>query len=124
MPRTTCKIVDTDGTEYWFMWSTVVDAPVWVGMTLEDFKKEYLYQYGQMAKDDMDKAIELANQKGCGFRGTEHTLDWLIKDNRAGYGETELTKEEIIEWYCRKKENPPKGVGKERAYEDENQIVV
>ncbi len=107
MPSTTCYLKDTDGTEYWFLWSTIVDAPTTFGMTEKEYEQDYLYQFGQRSKLDLEQAMVRARQKGCGFFGTTSLDDLMNGRNHAGKGGQRLTKEEIIEWYLRKKEDPP-----------------
>ena len=109
MPRLICKIQDGDKAFY-LEWSTVVDAPVTVGMSLEEYKEYYKDEYGQFSEEaavfqDRMKRVE---EKGTSSRDNTTTLD-LIKGNRAGKRESCLNKEQIIEWYCHRREECDQG---------------
>lgn len=53
MPRYICKLQDGD-TAYYMEWSTVVDAPVTFGMTLEEFMEHYREEYGKRGLMEME----------------------------------------------------------------------
>lgn len=95
MPRYIIKL-----NEQYLEWSTIVDAPVTRGMTLEDFKIYYLKSYGELALSELKKRLERVESKGTSSQIYE-SLDALIEGNRAGEDESELTKQEIIDKYCR-----------------------
>ena len=105
MGRCICYVKDTDDTEYYFLWSTVVDAPVTFGMNLEGFQEFMRYEYGNRGMEDLQQSLERARERGtswvCG-----PTFDEMIKFNRAGENESTLSREQLIEWYCRRGENP------------------
>ena len=79
-------------------WSTIVDAPVTELMTLEEFETHYRYQYGQEGMDGLPRRMKRVEDRGNSFFGGM-TNDDIIRHNRAGEGETKLTREEIIEQY-------------------------
>lgn len=117
MGRAICKFTDTEGKDYYLMWSTIVDAPVTYGMSKEEMLVWYKEEYGNHGIESLTeydwKRVE---ENGTMYYGRV-TLDEIISNNRAGKDETCLTKEQILEWYCIKQEDPPRG--QERHYEDE-----
>lgn len=106
MPRMICKLTDPKTkTDYYFEWSTVVDAPVTFGQSLEDFKEYYRNEYGQSSVRDFEDRMKRVEAKGTSSQIYDN-VDELISGNRAGDDETELTKEEILEQYCINQNNP------------------
>lgn len=93
MPEFVVKLLDGDKS-YYLSWSTVVDAPVTSGMSLEDFRDWY--------GDDAELDERLARVEAKGTSANHYkSADELIAFNRAGLDETRLTKEQIIDHYCR-----------------------
>ena len=90
MPR---YVVHHEG--IFFEWSTIVDAPVSYGMTQEEYEKYYLYKYGSSAMEDFPARLERAVQNGTSCH-RKMSFDELIKGNRAGPNETEISKDEIL----------------------------
>lgn len=85
-------------------WSTVVDAPVTYGMTLEEFEDYYRQQYGEQGMRGLPDRLARVETKGSSAHPTawdDGSLESLIACNRAGPDETELTLEEIAAAYCR-----------------------
>ena len=78
------------GPDQYMIWSTVVDAPVTMMMSLEELLEE-------QGTDGIQARLERCDQNGCS--SLRHSLDRILICNRAGDGETELTKAEIIEKY-------------------------
>lgn len=107
MPRYLIKLIDEkdNNKSYYLEWSTIVDAPVTFGMSLEDFAKYYQEEYGRHGMLDFEQRVRRLEEKGTTCPHDKN-VDETISGNRAGKNETELTKEEIIDWYCRKKEEP------------------
>lgn len=101
MPKYIIKLHD-DKTEedYYMEWSTVVDAPVTRGTDKEDFMEYYLSRYGTSSREDLESRMERVEQKGTSAYD-DSDVDETIKYNRAGVDESVLTKEQIIEKYCR-----------------------
>lgn len=99
MPRFTVKIKDK-----YFHWSTIVDAPITDGMTLDEFRKWYIKEYGRNGykKEMFDMMIEklekysAVNGSGCVIA---ETIEEAIDENRAGKNEKYLTAEQIYEQY-------------------------
>ena len=93
-------IVNLD--QYYLEWSTIVDAPVTWGMSLSAFMDYYQKQYGVAAMDKLDARLARVSKKGNSATSRHFSIGY----NRAGPNETQLTKDEIIEWYCIKRKNP------------------
>ena len=77
-------------------WSTIVDAPVTNGMTLDEFREYYREWYGRAALPGLDERLARVEQTGTSNRDGE-TPEQLIACNRAGPNETELTLDQIVE---------------------------
>lgn len=113
MPRFICKVQDGDNA-YYLEWSTVVDAPVTTGMSLDEFKAYYRDEYGRHSfesplSDGFEERMKRVEEKGVSARDYK-SFDDLIGCNRAGKDETCLSKEQIIEWYCRRAEECSQGL--------------
>ena len=85
--------------DYYLEWSTVVDAPVTYGMTLDEFKGYYEWEYGQQGMYTLPGRLERVEEKGTSCYD-DSDVDATIIGNRAGPDETELTKDEIYRAYC------------------------
>lgn len=79
-------------------WSTVVDAPVTYGVTLERFKTYYRERYGTEGIKELPERLERVERTGTS--DLIGTLAGLLACNRAGDKEQELTLEQIVERYC------------------------
>lgn len=94
MPRFIVKLHD-----YYFEYSTIVDAPVTHGMTLDEFESYYHSRYGDEGFGQLKGRMDRVNKKGTSafdYASAEDTLEC----NRAGlHGET-LTVDEIYKAYC------------------------
>jgi hypothetical protein len=100
MPRYIIRL-DDGGTAYYLEWSTIVDAPVTCGMTLDKFTTWYGEEYGRVGLEELPPRLERVNQTGVSRAWRGSTVDNLISHNRAGAGETCLTREQIIDHYIR-----------------------
>jgi hypothetical protein len=102
MPRFTVKIKDR-----YFHWSTVVDAPITDGLTLEEFRRWYIKEYGRNGyeKEMFDRMIQRLEKypavNGSGIVIAE-TLREALRGNRAGKNENHLTSKQIYEQYRKK----------------------
>lgn len=88
------------GRDYYLIWSTIVDAPITFGMSLQAFKGYYARQYGQM--EDLKGRLQRVKSKGTsaiGYKNIKH----LIRMNRAGEKEKHLTYDQIVSKYCEEK---------------------
>lgn len=79
-------------------WSTVVDAPVTDGMTLEELKASTFQRKGEHGLKVLAERLERVEETGISAHYYKD-VDELITHNRAGEGETCLTKEQIIAFY-------------------------
>lgn len=106
MPRYIIRL--TEGGRAWYLeWSTVVDAPVTFGMPLDEFRRYYRETYGTEGMRGLPDRLERAKRTGSSSMvGGYMTADDAITPNRAGPHETELSKAEIIDWYCKKRKDP------------------
>ena len=100
MPRYIFKLTDgRDGRSYYGEWSTVVDAPV--SGLFPDTKSltEYVRRrYGETGVLELFGDMERIERQGVSWYAKE-TVERLLRGNRAGDGETELTAEQIIDRY-------------------------
>lgn len=100
MSRYIVKLVDkTENKEYYMEWSTVVDAPVTYGMSLEEFKEYYEEEYGKQGMDGLDERLSRVNEKGTSAMLYKSAED-LVEYNHAGKEGTLLTYEEILQQFC------------------------
>ncbi len=107
MPRYIVKLEDGDKT-YYLEWSTIDQAPVTFGMLLGDFRAYYTRQYGKSRFYHLDD--RLARVARTGTSAVDHqTVDMLVDSNRAGAKKQKLSREEIIDSYCRKRVLPVGG---------------
>jgi hypothetical protein len=83
-------------------WSTIVDAPVTPGLSLEDFKKYYKEEYGNAGMMNLPRWLAELDKKESSAIGYENIED-LLSFNRAGPKESCLTLDEIYSAYCLKK---------------------
>lgn len=99
MPRYICKI-SHENKDYYLEFSTVVDAPVTYGMSLEDFTEYYREEYGRSAMElefpDRMKRVE-AHGSSCRMGDSAEAI---MRLNRAGKGETCMTMAQLIDTYC------------------------
>lgn len=86
--------------DYYMEWSTVVDAPVTYGMSLEEFKEYYREEYGNNGMKRLPHMMERVEQTGASdYR--YNNVDEFISYNRAGPKEGALSKEGLLRDYCR-----------------------
>lgn len=81
-------------------WSTIVDAPVTPGMSYFDFREYYTKEHGETSVMIFDERMSRVHSKGTSSFDDEN-VDETISANRAGENESCLTKEEIINRYCK-----------------------
>lgn len=91
--------------DHYLEWSTIVDAPVTFGMTLEEFQDYYRQRYGEHDFERLSERLKRVEEKGTSSINDKN-VDDTISFNRAGPKESCLSREEIVEWYCRRKEEP------------------
>ncbi len=93
MGRCVIKINDM-----YFEWSTIVDAPVTFGLTLDEMRESIKDDYGQRGLEHFESRLKQIEQIGTSWLGGE-TLESTVSGNRAGPDETELTIDEIYTAY-------------------------
>jgi hypothetical protein len=96
MPRLIVKKKD-----YYLEWSTIVDAPVIFGRSLEDFKKYYKEEYGNAGMLSLPDRLSRVEGKEISAQG--YDVNELIEFNRSGPEESCLTMDEIYSAYCLRK---------------------
>lgn len=84
--------------DYYIEWSSVIDAPISVGMDIESFKKYYLEKYGTVEKQNICELLKRVDKSGTSSRF--ETLPETLSFNRAGKNETTLSKNKLIQHYC------------------------
>jgi hypothetical protein len=87
--------------DFYLDWSSVVDAPITRGMSLEEFNEYLVERYGwDNTPEDLERRMKRVEATGTSAFGYENT-DSFFKYNRAGDNEKTLNKEQILEKYCR-----------------------
>lgn len=100
MPRYIVKLVDKkENKDYYMEWSTVVDAPVTYGMSLEEFKTYYKDEYGKQGMDGLDERLNRVNEKGTSCM-LDKSAEETISFNRAGKNGECISVEEIFRIFC------------------------
>lgn len=102
MPRFIVKLPDGDQ-DYYLEWSTIVDAPITYGLSLEEFKEYYVEEYGKSSEDKLNERLTRVEEKGVSAFNYKDA-DELIEFNKAGEDGADISKEEIIERYCRNRD--------------------
>ena len=92
---------ERDNKDYYLEWSTIIDAPVTYGFDLESFKEYYKEEYGNNGMENLNKRLKRVEKKGTSSL-THSSVDVYFNNNRAGNKEKTLSKEEILDKYCRK----------------------
>ena len=85
--------------DFYFEYSTIVDAPTTFGMTLDDFKTYYQHQYGAEGMRGLGIRLKRLEKTGTSAFG-DRDVDQTLAGNRAGPNETTLTPDEILRAYC------------------------
>lgn len=99
MPRYIVKLTDpATSIDYYMEWSTIVDAPVTYGMSLEEFKTYYKEEYGNQGMEGLDKRLERVEANGTSAQIDSY--ESFFNFNHAGENESPLNFEEILEQYC------------------------
>lgn len=97
MPRIVAKFATPAGDRY-LVWSTIVEAPITFGMELDDLVDWISEQMGKdYAEQFVETRIPRIERTGT---STGEAVTELIRLNRAGLGETRLTLEQIIDFFC------------------------
>ena len=91
--------------DFYLDWSSVVDAPVTFGMTLEELKQYIVYEYGQEGLKELPARLERIEANDGTSSYVKTSVSGLIAVNRAGKNETRLTYEQMYDWYCVRQED-------------------
>lgn len=97
--------------DHYLLWSTIVDAPVTIGMTLDQLRAHIQEREGLDGLRVLPSRLERVDKHGSSsvhFESTDE-ICWL---NRAGLRETALTRAQLIDFYVTQKAEgePPLGV--------------
>lgn len=91
------KMTDKKDRPWYFFWSSIVDSPVSIAMTLDELKEHYQQEYGRQGMSELDRRLERVEKKGTSAHGDESAEDTIVPCNRAGKNETRLTAEQQLE---------------------------
>lgn len=91
--------LEDKGVSYYLEWSTIADAPITNGMSLEEFKQYYQDTYGQEKMSELNERLARVEEK-CISAFNYDNLSELLECNRAGEGESCLSIQELIQKYC------------------------
>ena len=97
MPSYILKLSSPRGPRY-LEYSTICDAPITYGMTLAAFKQHYKREYGASSMRDLEDRLLRVEATGSSSRIHDNLYD-TIRCNRAGKGETNLTLEQLVDYY-------------------------
>lgn len=96
-------IVKLEGS--YLIWSTIVDAPITFGGTRKQLEARIREEHGRRGVEELVARLERVEAKGTSSRHDESADDTIFL-NRAGPREAPLAREEIVEFYVRRKEEP------------------
>ena len=101
MGRVIIKLHDkTTDTDYYLLWSTIVDAPVSYCLSLDECVNQYKQDLSEIELIDLPTSLKRLEETGSSGFGT---LEDLLEFNEAGNEGKKLSKEEILQGYCRTK---------------------
>lgn len=98
MPDYIVKIDLPEGPRY-LLWSSIVDAPVTFGMSLDEFREFYQAENGRSSMLGLEDRLVRVENRGTSAHHYASGRE-LMKHNRAGKDETCMTYEQIVEVYC------------------------
>ena len=79
------------------IYSTIVDAPIAGGMTLEELHEWTRFKYGQAGIDELPARLARVEAKGTSAIN-EESAQSTVSGNRAGKNESTLTWEQLVAW--------------------------
>jgi hypothetical protein len=85
--------------DFYLEWSTVVDAPITYGMTLDELKGHIKEEYGNEGLNELEHRLTRVDTKGTSAHADRNLIDtiWL---NQAGPDERPATIVGIYHHYC------------------------
>lgn len=83
--------------DQYYEWSTVVDAPVTFGMSLNELRFYIFKKYGNDGLNQLPQRLLRVEEKGTSAR--DRDLESLIRSNRAGKDEKHLSRFQIYDVY-------------------------
>lgn len=116
MGRAILKIPTPIGDRY-LEWGSITDSPITYGMTREEFYEYYREEYGNAGMQELESRMQRVDAKGTS-NYDDPDLESAIAGNRAGAGETEMTLEQIVGYYCVKRGFGEKPVGTVKRDDD------
>jgi hypothetical protein len=100
--------------DHYLEWSTISDAPTTRAMTLDEFWRYYSDQYGVVGLQGLPSRMVRVEAKGTSDVDDD-SVDDTIDCNRAGAGETELTRAQLEDFYVRLRGRGPRPLGTKRG---------
>ncbi len=98
MRKTIVKL--TDGDQTWYMeWSRMSAGPLTLGMEWDEFKSFYKEEYGNAGMRELEEDMKCLSHHGS--NSPHYSAADFIRRNRAGRLDTRLSKEQLIEYYCK-----------------------
>ncbi|MCK9154500.1 MAG: hypothetical protein M0P12_00150 [Paludibacteraceae bacterium] len=85
--------------DYYFEYSTIVDAPVTYGMKRDEFEAYYRNEYGKSGMENFSSRMKRVDQKGTSSL-YHNCAEETLKTNLAGHNGENLTVEEVYKFYC------------------------
>ena len=106
MPRYIIKL-PCDGTDYYLLWSSVVDAPITYGMTLDEFTAYYAIEYGaESMRYQFPERMSRVDESGTSDRICRDSVERWTSYNCAGEDEVPLTFDELVDQWVRQPREP------------------
>jgi len=92
---------DANKKDYFLEWSTIVEAPVTYGLSLEEFKEYYRHEYGESGMRELPALLEMVKQSGTSLYPPYDNLDDTLKTYDLNRDKVGDQKEYILENFCR-----------------------
>jgi hypothetical protein len=94
-----CIVKLPHSTRPYLEWSSIVDAPVTRGMSLEELREHIKREYGNEGVYGFPDRMRRVEARGSSLTDGSTARD-VVSFNRAGRGETCLTMAQLVEVYC------------------------
>lgn len=107
MGKLAFKIVDEKfNKEYIIEWSNISNYFISYGMSEDQYREHCREEYGnEFMINEFEDDLKRINKTGSNSRTGLTTLDYCINNNFNGKNEDTMSKEEILENYCRNRNN-------------------